>query len=238
MAHQRTLDHDAAIRDFKAMLCQCEMRATCGRTYLRTTKLTEWLRGTAGPSSGITQANRLLAAAYRDRSQPGLPISAEQLSTGEDRCLLVFSILLELQFGQLIDRFQRLDLVDKHLPIDLWSLQAKLQGLDLPQPKSLANDFNDIQWRYCAARFDLGVGREHPKSKIIPICKKEEINEKGGTARLWQVAVQEEFVGPKIRKAVPNSRFYDPKDNFGWVSSSRIDRSIAMAFFLLLSTIL
>ena len=225
MAKQITHDHDAAIGDFRAKLQDCTVRAACGRNYVRTGMLTDWLSDKVGLGSKTTHATRLLLAAYRDRIGPGLPISSEALSSGEARCLLVFSILLDLRLGQLVDSFQRLGIVDKRLPVDLLSLQEKISAMDLPQmeegPKSLAERFDDTQWRFCAAGFDLRLAWEHPKNMILPIFKKEKINDKGGTASLWQVAVQEEFVGHKLRDAVRNSRFRDSRDNFGWVSSIR-----------------
>jgi hypothetical protein len=225
MAQQSEPLHNDVIREFQATLQDCTVPAACGRSYVRTTKLKDWLRGNVKPNSPTTQASRLLAAAYHRRRHPSLPISSEELSSGENCCLLVFSILLELRLGQLVDRFQRQSIVDRRLPIDLRALQTELAAMDLgtmklPNVENLAEKFDNMQWRFCPARFDLRVGWDHPKNKIIPIFKKEKINDKGGTAQLWQVAVQEEFVGDKIRKAVRNSRFHDATNGFGYVSST------------------
>jgi len=88
-------------------------------------------------------------------------------------CLIVFSLLLKLGLGQLIDLFRRLDIVDRHLPLDLRSLQTQLSTMDLqtlrakfptielPDAASLAERFGDMHWRFYAARFDLSVGRDH-----------------------------------------------------------------------------
>jgi hypothetical protein len=223
MAPQSYLAHDAVIRDFQATLRDCTVPAACSRSYVRTTKLTEWLKGQVGPSSHTTQASLLLEAAYRHRKQPNPPVSSEEISSGENCCLLVFSILLKLGLGELIDRFQRVSIVDKNLPIDPEILQNRLQAMDLA-PYQLANvanlaeEFDAIQWRFCPAMFDFRVGLDHLPNRIIPIFKKEKINDKGGTAQLWQISVQEEFVSGKIRKACSNSRFHDAKDGFGWVS--------------------
>lgn len=88
-----------------------------------------------------------------------------------------------------------------------------------------ATDFDNIQWRFCPAQFDLDMGREFWKNRILPICSRQPINlTKGGTAKLWQIAVLEEFVGKELREVVKNS-VYDPKvyggqhqDNLGPVS--------------------
>ncbi|KAI9776787.1 MAG: hypothetical protein M1816_005081 [Peltula sp. TS41687] len=207
MADQRSLDLDASMRDFQSKLRECTMQAACGRPYVLVAKLTEWLRPiVSGSGSDTTRASRLLVAAYRNRHQPGLPISVEQFS-GDDCCLLVFCILLTLDWGELVDIFQRCDVVDRLLPIPLRELRAKLETAGLPDAEKLATRFDEMQWRFCPARFDLHMGRDHVKNRIIPICRKEEINSKGGTAQLWQIDVQEEFVGCKLKKVVSSSRF-------------------------------
>jgi hypothetical protein len=81
----------------------------------------------------------------------------------------------------------------------------------------IANRFDRAQWQFCPAKFEKGDDIDYiNENRIIPICKKKAINNKGGTAVLWHVAVQEEFLGKKLREAVPSSRFVDSE--FGPVS--------------------
>lgn len=197
------------------------MQATCGRHYVLVAKLATWLRTKVHPGTPQIQASRLLLAAYRNRIQPGLPIHVEQFSPGEDCCILVFSILLELGKGEFVHICQRQNIVDRHLPMDSRSLRRKLAKESIPNPEELAIKFDDLQWRFCAAKFNLDIDRDHVKNVIIPICSKEMINAKGGTAQLWQIAVQEEFVGSKLKEAVSSSGFDDPRDNFGYVGQHR-----------------
>jgi hypothetical protein len=219
MVDQIALDHGAAIRDFETMLQACTVQAACGRSYVLVAKLTRWLRRNVQNNSGAksTQGSRLLWAAYYNRNI-FLPITWEQLSGGEDCSLLVFSILLELKKGWLVHSFQSRDIVDRHLPIDLRSLRARISSMRVSNADDLAVNFDAKQWKFCPAKFDLHKSKEgYNKNIIIPICKKQEIK-KGGTAQLWQIAVQEEFVGPKLREAVKDSWFDDEKDRFGPVS--------------------
>jgi hypothetical protein len=220
MAHH-TPDHDLAIREFKAKVIECTDEAICHRQYVLVSKLIQWLKSKVRSGGYETsQASRLLDAAYRRRITPALPITKEQLSDGEDRCLLVFSILLELGRGELIDLLWRREKVDKRLPIALLDLQDTFQALGVRDPYRVAEAFDDLQWRFCAAKFELNMGREYPRQRIMPIRRKLEINEKGGTAQLWQIEVLEEFVGRELRDAVKASA-YDPKDGLGKVSLSR-----------------
>ena len=209
---------DAAFEDFRTKLGNCTRKAVCGRTYVLVDEFTKWMRDRAEPNSSITQAGRLLMAAYRDTSHPGfLPVTSEQIFTGDDCSLLVFSILLELGVGNLVNQFQANELVDKKLPIRLWTLENNLDNMRLPNAKELAARFDEVQWRFCPARFELGSNKEYQGKRIIPICQKRLIN-KGGTAQVWEISVQEQFVGPKIRAMVESSRFNDPNDEFGDVS--------------------
>jgi hypothetical protein len=221
MPEHRLSEHDAALLEFKAALAKNTKKAACGRHYVLVTKLRNWMKSTIDPADDRTQAGRLLAVAYRRRDKPDLPITLEQLSDGEDRCLLVFCILLELGWGALIDEFFRRDKVDKHLPISLLSLQEMVLTMHIYSPNTLADDFDKLQWKYCPARIELNMGRDFHKNRILPFCKREEINNKGATAQLWQIEVPEEFVGPKlraVRAAVKDAKYDDPNDDLGPVS--------------------
>ena len=200
MLRERTTDDDVAFDDFRTELDRCTREAVCGRKYVLVKDFKKWLRDKAGPDTRITQAGRLLMAAYRNTSQPGFfPVTSEQISTGPDCSLLVFSILLELDEGHLIHQFWKNDLVDHRLPILRYPLQSELsERMHLPNAKDLAARFDEVQWRYCPAQFELDASKDHYEKKIIPICQKRLIN-KGGTAEVWEITVQEQFVGVKIQ---------------------------------------
>src|SRR5438552_644353 len=93
--------HDAAIGDFRDVLKACTVKGVCGRHYVLVSRLTDWMKSSQG--SNKTQVERLLAAAYRNRGQPALSFAEEHISSGDSCCLLVFSILLELGHGELVD---------------------------------------------------------------------------------------------------------------------------------------
>jgi hypothetical protein len=86
------------------------------------------------------------------------------------------------------------------------------------EAEKLAVDFNREQWRFCPAKFELEMGRNFGKDRVLPFFIKEPINFKGGTASLWQIEVLEEFVGLKLRKTVRSSRYNSRKDSLGYVS--------------------
>ncbi len=211
--------HTQAIVDFWAELDKCTTEAFCGRRYIRISKWTSWFRSkvTAGGYE-TTQASRLLKAAYKHIDTPAPPMDIEHLCDSKDGCLLIFSILLELGRGDLIDAFWRLEKLDKQLPMDLFSLKSLFKSIGIPTSDQLAIDFDEQQWKYCAAKLDLHGGRQYPENRIMPFRRRLKINSKGGTAQLWQIEVLEEFVEPRLRKAVETSRYDDPGDGLGPVS--------------------
>ena len=193
------------------------MQAQCGRLYVLVWQLTNWLKSKR-PETETTQANILLWAAYY-RNQPKilfLPPEAHQIQAEKNCCLIIFSILLKLDLGHLVDHFQRWGQFDVHLPINRSLLQQKFKNISVSNAPKLAMRFDEMQWRFCPAILELGMSREFGGDRVMPICGKEEINTKGGTAKLWQIKVQEEFVGPKLRNAALSAKFSDEK--FGNVS--------------------
>jgi len=212
---------DDLTRRFKNEIRDLEVEGTCKRRYVRVEKLKQWLEG-RDDGHVTTRIEELLEVAYRSRSrgQPGLPIQAAEIRDPDNCSLLVFSILLELDRGNFIDRFCELELVDRRLPIDLSSLKAQLVQNNIPDGDVIAEQFDKRQWRFFPATFELSRKKTYLQHYIIPISKKEKINDKGGTARIWQIEVLEEFVGKSLRLAVPTSRFTDPKDDLGHVSDT------------------
>ena len=210
-------DDDTAFDDFHAELSRCTRQAVCGREYVLVRDLKKWLTDRAEPDGLVTQAGRLLMAAYASHTR-FMPVTSTQISTGADCSLLVFSILLKLGVGHLIDQFQKLDFVDNQIPITRYTLQTELSNrTHLPNVEKLAIQFDEAQWQFCPAQFDLAVYKEHYEKRVIPICQKRPIG-KGGTAEVWEISVQEHFVGREIQKMAQSSRFNDPNDNFGDVS--------------------
>jgi hypothetical protein len=220
MAGQIDLDQ-SAMHDFNTMLAACTYPAVCSREYILPSKLTDWLKSETSYGPGTTQVARLLRYAYYKKSSVGLPVREDRIHSGPKPSLLVFSILLKIGCGHLLHHWRQKDIVDQSLPIPLYSLQKLVERMDIPNvdKDDITNNFDRAQWRFCPAKFELGDDIDYiNKDRIIPICRKKLINDKGGTAELFQIAVQEEFVGKRLREAVSSSRFDDRKSGLGVVS--------------------
>jgi hypothetical protein len=211
-------DPNAAFRDFEQSLKRFTVTPTHegGRTFVLVYSLVNWLRSLWG-NHGVTQAERLHHAVYGKSEGYFDPISSSQLSKG---CLRVFSILLDLDRGDLVHQFQRNGIEDSRLPMsNLEELHTiiKAMGLKGADAKNLAQQFHVKQWEFCPIVLYIEMSRHFDKEYIIPICQKQKINDKGGSAKgIYLIEVQEEFVSRDLKKRT--SKYNSKKDNFGYVS--------------------
>lgn len=208
---------DDVVFDFNKKREELTQTASCGRNYVLVEQLSAWLKNKRQDDKIESRAELLLKEAYRDRKEWGYPILAESVCNGDRRCLLVFSILLACGSGKFIHQFRSHDIIDRHLPMDLAQLRKKIRAMNLSDQPGLADRFDSLQWQFFPVKLEFDDQNVYPEKRILPICKKEKINEKGGTAQLYQIAVQEEFVGPNLRSAVASSRYED--NEFGTVRS-------------------
>ena len=208
------MDKTEIQKEFIGKLDECTREAACGRHFILVDRLQDWLRSPVGGEG--TYATRLLhQVAYGDRDKPGVPITTDKFKPGGDCCLLVFSILQKLERGDLIDVFSRKKLVDKSLPIPRRDLDAIANDGDYP---GLSSEFFELQHRFRPASFDLHDTNDWGEDKVVPIYRKNSIKA-GGTAKLWQIDVPEEYVGHALRDISSGSRFNAGSDKDpDWVS--------------------
>lgn len=226
MADSSHLDYQAPIREFKTQLEQYTVVGKCEPAYILTEKLKTWLKSKTGSGRNeTTQVERLLDATYSSSGRPGadvsLPVTIEEFCSGQNCSLLVFSILLELRYGHLVDLFQPEGIVDRNIPVKYLDA-LKDQVKDISEQHGipdLAERFYEMQWRFCAAQLRLRDRQNYVPNHIIPIIDRQEISKKkGATAEVYQIIIPEEFVEDRLREFVPASRFDNPEDNLGPVS--------------------
>jgi hypothetical protein len=180
-------------------------------------ELKQWLLSKG--DLGASNLDLLLDYAYSDRTM--LPIEPAQLSRVEEPCLLVFSILLDIDLGNLIHEFHRMGFTDKGLPFDIHRLEVAWARIPVIKfPSESARAFFERQWVYCPLIFSLDMGRDLPTQMALPILRRQRINAKGSTSTIYEIVVLEEFVDSALRQVVVNSRFDDPQDGLGYVSEA------------------
>ncbi|OTA58295.1 hypothetical protein K449DRAFT_397906 [Hypoxylon sp. EC38] len=186
--------------------------AWCGREYYRSNEIIKWMLR-KGTDELTTNAGLLLTEVYQSLHLP----QSWKISNGEDRCLIVFAILLELGYGQLIDVFQRSGTIDKKLPISDISntelLEKDLRKWGIRDTEGFWESFKERMWSYHPCPLSLGMRNMFSDPDrgrwIMPFCKRQRINMKGGTAQVWEVVVQESQVPHSLALAAGRSVYTD-----------------------------
>jgi hypothetical protein len=192
----------------------CSECTGCGRPYIQVEKLRNWLKEKCPKDTDQTWADMCLDVANQGHHAGSLSLS--DINAAGRECLLVFSILCKIGAPYLIQDFQRWGLTDTKLPITLLDLENELKSGSIDNATHLAKKFDESQWAFCPPRFDWSSTFACKKPTILPICRRGILSNKGGTALLWQIAVQEEFVGSSLREKSAKSKFTDTE--FGIVS--------------------
>ncbi|KAI1453403.1 hypothetical protein F4805DRAFT_377169 [Annulohypoxylon moriforme] len=223
MCHQKMMERTAspgpsqtALHIFHHNLAnKWKSRAYCGRQYYRTIEIIKWMlrKDTAEPTTNV---GLLLTEVYHQSSSLHLP-SSWMISDGDGRCLTVFAILLELNYGHLIDVFQRYNITDQRLPTreipDTRLLENDLRKGGIKDTEHFWGCFLDKMWLYYPCVLDFGMRTtflDPDRGRwIMPFCKRQRINMKGGTAQVWEVAVQESLVPRKLAMEAGRSEYRD-----------------------------
>lgn len=198
-------------------------RTACGRFYVDTNSLVAWMNESE-TDNNLSNAGRLLIEVYPRNSPRGRTLvspSTKDISSVEDRALLVFGILLELGHGDLIDLFQRSKIIDKDLSTSQVyrnQLQYELASNGVPDPIGIIDKFERAKWSFCPAIIRNGKSERFINGTILPYSKRDRVNEKGGTAEVWQVLLQEDVMKQDLKEAIKGSRFKHKE--FGWVGDS------------------
>lgn len=204
---------------------RCSECTGCGRPYVQVEKLRIWLKEKCSKKTDTTWADLCLEAANHGHNAGYLSLS--DINAPGRECLLVFSILYDIGAPSLIQDFQRWGLTDTKLPISLLDLENGLKAGSIDDATRLAQNFDERQWAFCPPRFDWSSQSRHKKPTVLPICRRGILSPKGGTAFVWQIAVQEEFVGPSLRAMSVKSRFTDSEFGIVSHSPSRADGCLA-----------
>ncbi|KAI0128203.1 hypothetical protein F4776DRAFT_199282 [Hypoxylon sp. NC0597] len=185
-----------------------KFKAFCGREYYRTEDIVKWMRrtDTNGPANN---AGLLLTEAYKQyphKNHVHNPTS-EDITKEDHRCLIVFAILLEIGYGYLIHIFLRHNITDIKLP-ELPDTERLKESLIRGEVKDIAEfweAFKKKMWLYYPCPLRLGMQSTFLDADgrwIMPFCKRQRINLKGGTAQVWEVVVPEPLVHEGLAKVV------------------------------------
>jgi hypothetical protein len=214
LEQQNVIIMEIPLQSFNQEIQKHSIHSVSGRSFVLTRKLKSWLNSAV---DGL-RPQTVLESLYN--SIVSIQGSGHLITPPwKSDSVLIFCILLELGLVHLLEEFATNGISDKSLPIDEHDLCALAQNLS-HEDDSLADRFFEIQWRYCAPIFDLDGIYEWRQGTVIPICSQNLIAE-GRTAKVYEIAVPEDFIGQRLAHEFPHCRRYLDSDlNIypGWVS--------------------
>lgn len=126
-----------------------------------------------------------------------------------------------------MDHFYDSGINDNHLAIvsDKALRENLRQIMHRDEVDAVLDDFHKHKWQFCPLELTLHMSRSlHGTHVIPPFCHKIKMGDKGGTASVYWVAVQQDFIlDEALRTAIKDSLYNDPE--YGEVSTNRLVRA-------------
>ena len=186
---------------FHLALEESTLEAFDGRHFVLFSRLEKWFNSLEEDEK-TTRVEGLLQEAYSKRQF--LPLPVERVCR---EGLAIFSILLEIDRPQQVDRYLSQGFVDSKLPITLNDLRDRFGNGGEDKPNSDAERFDKVQWKYCAPKFHFDTSHDFLHHHVLPFCRLKPINYKGATARLSEIEIPAEFIEETLRSKVQESHY-------------------------------
>ncbi|OAG42928.1 hypothetical protein AYO21_02879 [Fonsecaea monophora] len=186
------------LKEFQANLRACWKQETfCGRYYIKTSQLQEWM-ASVGEGQKATNLKRLLTEVWRSRHDATFPPTAEKVS----RAVIVFSVLLDIGYGHLVDLFCRAEITDARLSAEhnYKHLKRHLGNANVPEPDAVVDAFEERRWFFCPVLLKRHMQGDFGRGCVFPYYKRQPVNGKGGTAEVFQVLVPAECIAEDLKQ--------------------------------------
>ncbi|KAH8887377.1 hypothetical protein GQ53DRAFT_873136 [Thozetella sp. PMI_491] len=210
--------HTALYTDkFKRFLSSIKRTNWQGKNFYPQEPIRKWMteNNDLDPEGLQSNLEFLFREAYKNSSRVFEPAGYSP-SVIQNRCLFVFTILLYLNCGSFIHKFQRHEIDDEFLArlsndIRLEKIVSALETL--PNAEGLAKEFLRLRWQFFPAQITYEMDSSFTGNQyILPFIDTEEINTKGGTANVHLYRIQVDLItSPDLHEALGPSKHYDPK---------------------------
>ncbi|KAF2265370.1 hypothetical protein CC78DRAFT_200218 [Lojkania enalia] len=227
-SHRRAVSILQEFRDLldkkwkREVVCQCPRRprCVCKRRIVCVARMEDWMETTA-PEHTSTNLTRLLDDLYRMVSRTVFPFEATSVLKRQGRCVRVLGALLSLGRGDLIDLFHGAGISDnvvlyntKLVGHDQIGLLKYLEDNGVSNAMEIIDRFEREISVFCTPSLDmymeLNLENWKEDRRMLPFCKRQRISKKGGTATVYQVAIQKDFVSdPELASALEKSAYKD-----------------------------
>lgn len=203
------------VAEFRSKLKESTLTSALdGRSFVRSSLVAEWLTShSATPTIHDTTPMRRMDDIY-SALHPGRKSLPSSLVQNAGVQVKLFCILFTIGCLETLDVFWSYTLLDRDLPLSLEKLQVVANTDSCKYFESFANKFYRAQWPFCPATFDLFQAKTLESEHVLPLSRMKMIGA-GGTARVYQIAVPEEFLGPHFVDRLSFARFKDTEGAVG-----------------------
>ena len=207
--------------------CDPPEECCCKRRFVHAAEVVRWMNrcdsnDSVQSNDAIPNAGRLLMEIHdkiKSHLSAPFPVDAKSILEGDTKCVLVFCILLEQNYGHFIDLFRSARIYDKFLDSTHHryqdSLRKKLYEKGIPDESidEVIEGFEEAKWAYLPSKLSLHMNENFENGDfILPFCRRKVVNDKGGTASVYHVVVQEKFiVDADLKDVLKNSLYEDPE---------------------------
>lgn len=182
------------------------------RHFVRTTLLKEWM-AQREDTTCKTNGERLI-----DEVKPlsWFGTNSKSIFEGDKSCVLVLSCLLHQVHGnegyskeghgKLIYIFQKAGIIDKdlqHAPSSFETLRRNLEFKNISGVEAIIEHFQRKMWAYCPVHLHDGRDMDFGSKLFLPFTTHDRVGA-GGTATVFEVRLQQEFVSTNIREHLGN----------------------------------
>ncbi|KAF4630836.1 hypothetical protein G7Y89_g7300 [Cudoniella acicularis] len=113
--------------------------------------------------------------------------------------------------GHLIYEFQKARVTDQELGNARYArgnlqnvlLQSK-KGINPESVEKIIAAFEKDRWAFCPVKLKFDMEEDFDNNHILPFCQRQKVNDKGGTASVFQAIIQEKYVCDEIKKKLGN----------------------------------
>lgn len=147
------------------------------------------------------------------------PPDVDKIYAGNRPSILVFSILLKLNYEALICLFDAAGINDASLRSSVYDNEELRRWLNLPNVRthvskqfgdgsldSILRKFDQVKWRFLVVPLTFGMDEQIQDYRPMPWCALKPVNH-GGQAQVLHVAANEEFVSDEIKARLGKEPF-------------------------------
>lgn len=210
---------------------QCPTR----RWFVKPKDVRDWFVTceSGNPSTNGRQLLYSLDPDLRRYRQSQFPNDSHLIDNGSGSCVLTLATLQTEGYGHLIHLFKDSGIIDKYLVNELRKSHTDLERAfdhhKVPDQDDIHTRFQERKWSFCPVELTFQMeGDFSDGNHILPFHLRKAINDKGGTASVFLVAIEKDLIeDERLREVLSRTEYRDKK----------LDRLVSLQHIVLLTSL-